>query len=68
MEPGDARLHGYEERPDRAPGDRVSTDSSGSFSREFDKDLAKHPTLLANLLAVGVGLLLITRRRSGSPA
>jgi len=95
------------------PETRVSTDSSGSFSREFDMDLAKHPTLLANLyepsgstlvlaahanasapahcrrdaslpytgshagpsagaagglLAVGVGLLLITRRRSGSPA
>jgi LPXTG-motif cell wall-anchored protein len=95
------------------PETRVSTDSSGSFSREFDMDLAKHPTLLANLyepsgstlvlaahanasapahcrrdaslpytgshaglsagaagglLAIGVGLLLITRRRSGSPA
>jgi LPXTG-motif cell wall-anchored protein len=95
------------------PETRVSTDSSGSFSREFDMDLAKHPTLLANLyepsgstlvlaahatasapahcrrdaslpytgshfglsagaagglLAVGVGLLLIARRRSGSPA
>ena len=95
------------------PETRVSTDSSGSFSREFDMDLAKHPTLLAilyepscstlvlaahanasapahcrrdaslpytgsraglsagaagGLLAVGVGLLLITRRRSGSPA
>jgi LPXTG-motif cell wall-anchored protein len=95
------------------PETRVSTDSSGSFSREFDMDLAKHPTLLANLyepsgstlvlaahanasapahcrrdaslpytgshaglsagaagglLAVGVGLVLITRRRSGSTA
>lgn len=95
------------------PETRITTDSSGSFSREFDMDLAKHPTLLANLyepsgstlvlaahanasapahcrrdaslpytgshaglsagaagglLAVGVGLLLITRRRSGSPA
>jgi LPXTG-motif cell wall-anchored protein len=91
----------------------VTTDSSGSFSREFDMDLAKHPSLLANLyeqsgdnlvlaahanasapahcrrdaslpytgsraglsagaagglLAVGVGLLLVTRRRSGSAA
>jgi LPXTG-motif cell wall-anchored protein len=92
---------------------RVSTDGSGSFSREFDMDLARHPTLLANLyessgatlvlaahanasapahcrrdaslpytgtpaalsataagglLAVGVGLLLLTRRRAGSAA
>jgi LPXTG-motif cell wall-anchored protein len=95
------------------PETRVTTDSSGSFSREFDMDLAKHPSLLANLyeqsgdnlvlaahanasapahcrrdaslpytgsraglsagaagglLAVGVGLLLVTRRRSGSAA
>ena len=95
------------------PETRVSTDSSGSFSREFDMDLARHPTLLANLyesngatlvldahanasapahcrrdaslpytgsraglsagaagglLAVGVGLLLLTRRRSSSAA
>jgi LPXTG-motif cell wall-anchored protein len=95
------------------PETRVSTDSSGSFSREFDMDLARHPTLLANLyesngatlvlaahanasapahcrrdaslpytgshaglsagvagglLAVGVGLLLVTRRRAGPAA
>ena len=31
------------------PETRVTTDGSGSFSREFDMDLAKHPTLLANL-------------------
>jgi LPXTG-motif cell wall-anchored protein len=93
------------------PETRVTSDSSGSFSREFDMDLAKHPTLLANLyesngntlvlaahanasapahcrrdaslpytgsgsglsagvagglLAVGVALLVVTRRRSGS--
>jgi LPXTG-motif cell wall-anchored protein len=95
------------------PETRVSTDGSGSFSREFDMDLARHPTLLANLyessgatlvlaahanasapahcrrdaslpytgtraglsaaaagglLAVGVGLLLLTRRRANSAA
>ena len=93
------------------PETRVTTDSAGSFSREFDMDLAKHPSLLGNLyeqngntlvlaahanasapahcrrdaslpytgshtglsagasgglLAVGVVLLLVTRRRSGS--
>jgi LPXTG-motif cell wall-anchored protein len=93
------------------PETRVTSDSSGSFSREFDMDLAKHPMLLANLyesngntlvlaahanasapahcrrdaslpytgpgsglsagvagglLAVGVALLVVTRRRSGS--
>ncbi|HKQ00181.1 MAG TPA: LPXTG cell wall anchor domain-containing protein [Actinomycetes bacterium] len=95
------------------PETRVTADSSGSFSREFDMDLARHPSLLANLyesngdtlvlaahanasapahcrrdaslpytgtraglsagvagglLAVGVGLLLVTRRRAGSAA
>jgi LPXTG-motif cell wall-anchored protein len=95
------------------PETRVLTGSSGSFSREFAMDLARHPTLLANLyesngatlvlaahanasapahcrrdaslpytgthaglsagvagglLAVGVGLLLVTRRRAGSAA
>jgi LPXTG-motif cell wall-anchored protein len=92
---------------------QVTADGSGSFSREFDMDLAKHPSLLANLyesngdvlvlaahanasapahcrrdaslpytgsgaglsagaaaglLAVGVALVLGTRRRSGSAA
>ena len=96
---------------DVLPDTRVTTDSAGSFSREFDMDLAKHPSLLGNLyeqngntlvlaahanasapahcrrdaslpytgshtglsagasgglLAVGVVLLLVTRRRSGS--
>ena len=96
---------------DVLPETRVTTDSAGSFSREFDMDLAKHPSLLGNLyeqngntlvlaahanasapahcrrdaslpytgshtglsagasaglLAVGVVLLLVTRRRSGS--
>lgn len=95
------------------PETRVTADGSGSFSREFDMDLAKHPSLLANLyesngdvlvlaahanasapahcrraaslpytgsgaglsagaaaglLAVGVALVLGTRRRSGSAA
>jgi LPXTG-motif cell wall-anchored protein len=98
---------------DVLPETRVTTDSSGSFSREFDIDLAKHPSLLGNLyerngntlvlaahakasapahcrrdaslpytgsragpsagaagglLALGVVLLLVTRRRSGSAA
>jgi LPXTG-motif cell wall-anchored protein len=98
---------------DVLPETRVTTDSAGSFSREFDMDLAKHPGLLGSLyelngnvlvlaahanasapahcrrdaslpytgshaglsagaagglLAVGVGLLLVTRRRSGSAA
>jgi LPXTG-motif cell wall-anchored protein len=98
---------------DVLPDTRVTADSAGSFSREFDMDLAKHPSLLANLyelngntlvlaahanasapahcrrdaslpytgshtglwagaaaglLAVGVVLLLVTRRRSGSAA
>jgi LPXTG-motif cell wall-anchored protein len=98
---------------DVLPETRVTADSAGSFSREFDMDLARHPTLLANLyessgatlvlaahanasapahcrrdaslpytgtpaalsataagglLAVGVGLLLLTRRRAGSAA
>src|SRR4029453_11550150 len=30
-------------------GVRVTTDGSGSFSRAFDIDLARHPALLANL-------------------
>jgi hypothetical protein len=92
---------------------RVTADASGSFSREYDMDLAKHPSLLANLyesngntlvlaahanasapahcrrdaslpytgsraglstgvagglVAVGVELLLVTRRRSGPAA
>ena len=31
------------------PETRITSDSSGSFSREFDMDLAKHPALLGNL-------------------
>jgi LPXTG-motif cell wall-anchored protein len=95
------------------PETRVTADSSGSFSREYDMDLAEHPSLLANLyesngntlvlaahanasapahcrrdaslpytgsragwlagaagglLALGVALLLVTRRRSGTAA
>jgi LPXTG-motif cell wall-anchored protein len=95
------------------PETRVTADASGSFSREYDMDLAKYPSLLANLyesngntlvlaahanasapahcrrdaslpytgsraglsagvagglVAVGVGLLLVTRRRSGPAA
>ena len=95
------------------PETRITTDSSGRFSREFDMDLAKHPALLGNLyeqngstlvlaahanasapahcrrdaslpytgsraglsagaagglLVLGVGLLLVTRRRAGSAA
>jgi hypothetical protein len=31
------------------PETRVQTDASGSFEREFDMDLTRHPALLANL-------------------
>ena len=51
------------------PATQVTADGSGSFSREFDMDLAKHPSLLANLYeSNGDVLVLGTRRRSGSAA
>jgi LPXTG-motif cell wall-anchored protein len=51
------------------PETRVSTDSSGSFSREFDMDLAKHPTLLANLYeSNGATLVLAAHANASAPA
>ena len=51
------------------PETRVSTDSSGSFSREFDMDLARHPTLLANLYeSNGATLVLAAHANASAPA
>ena len=50
------------------PETRVSTDSSGSFFREFDMDLAKHPTLLANLYEPsGATLVLPAHANASAP-
>ncbi|HEV2918272.1 MAG TPA: MYXO-CTERM sorting domain-containing protein [Actinomycetota bacterium] len=50
-------------------GARVTTDGSGSFSREFDVDLAKHPTLLANLYEQsGSTLVLAAHANAQAPA
>src|SRR4029453_16460545 len=50
-------------------GARVTTDGSGSFSREFDVDLAKHPTLLANLYETsGSTLVLAAHAKAHAPA
>jgi LPXTG-motif cell wall-anchored protein len=48
---------------------RITTDSSGSFSREFDVDLAKHPALLGNLFEQnGNTLVLAAHTRASAPA
>ena len=52
------------------PETRVTTNSSGSFTREYDMDLAKHPSLLANLYESNGNTLVLAasrRRRSRSP-
>jgi LPXTG-motif cell wall-anchored protein len=50
-------------------GARVTTDGSGSFSREFDMDLAKHPILLANLYEQsGSTLVLAAHANAQAPA
>jgi LPXTG-motif cell wall-anchored protein len=50
-------------------GARVTTDGAGSFSREFDVDLAKHPTLLANLYEQsGSALVLAAHANAQAPA
>jgi LPXTG-motif cell wall-anchored protein len=50
-------------------GARVTTDASGSFSREFDMDLAKHPALLANLYErSGSTLVLAAHANAQAPA
>ena len=47
----------------------VTTDGSGSFSREFDIDLARHPALLANLYEPsGSTLVLAAHANAQAPA
>ena len=51
------------------PETRVTTDSSGRFSREFDMDLAKHPALLGNLYEEnGDTLVLAAHANASAPA
>jgi LPXTG-motif cell wall-anchored protein len=51
------------------PETRITTDSSGSFSREFDMDLAKHPALLGNLYEQnGSTLVLAAHTNASAPA
>jgi LPXTG-motif cell wall-anchored protein len=51
------------------PETRITTDSSGSFSREFDMDLARHPALLGNLYEEnGNTLVLAAHTRASAPA
>ena len=51
------------------PETRITTDSSGNFAREFDMDLAKHPTLLGNLFEQnGNTLVLAAHTRASAPA
>ena len=51
------------------PETRVTSDSSGSFSREFDMDLAKHPSLVANLYeSNGNTLVLAAHANASAPA
>jgi hypothetical protein len=51
------------------PETRVTTDSSGRFSREFDMDLAKHPALLGNLYEENGGtLVLAAHANTSAPA
>ena len=51
------------------PKTQVTTDSSGKFSREFDMDLAKHPSLLGNLFEQnGNTLVLAAHTRASAPA
>jgi LPXTG-motif cell wall-anchored protein len=51
------------------PATRITTDSSGSFSREIDMDLAKHPALLGNLFEQnGNTLVLAAHAKASAPA
>jgi LPXTG-motif cell wall-anchored protein len=51
------------------PDARVTTDSSGSFEREFDLDLARHPSLLADLYEQsGTTLVLAAHTGAQAPA
>ena len=50
-------------------GTRVTADGSGSFSREFDMDLAKHPGLVGNLYeSNGNTLVLAAHANASAPA
>jgi LPXTG-motif cell wall-anchored protein len=54
---------------DELPETRITTDSSGSFSREFDMDLNKHPALLGNLYEQnGNTLVLAAHANASAPA
>ncbi len=54
---------------DVLPETRVTTDSAGSFSREFDMDLARHPSLLGNLYERnGTTLVLAAHANASAPA
>jgi LPXTG-motif cell wall-anchored protein len=48
------------------PRTRITTDSSGRFSREFDMDLAKHPALLGNLYEENGGTLVLAAHANAS--
>ena len=48
------------------PRTQVTTDSSGSFSREFDMDLARHPALLGNLYEENGGTLVLAAHANTS--
>jgi hypothetical protein len=51
------------------PETRVRTDGSGSFEREFDMDLTRHPSLLANLYeSNGSTLVLAAHTNASAPA
>jgi LPXTG-motif cell wall-anchored protein len=51
------------------PETRVQTDGAGSFEREFDMDLTRHPSLLANLYeAKGSTLVLAAHTNATAPA
>ena len=51
------------------PETQVTADGSGSFAREFDMDLAKHPSLLANLYeSNGEVLVLAAHANASAPA
>jgi LPXTG-motif cell wall-anchored protein len=51
------------------PQTQVTTDGSGSFEREFDMDLARHPALLADLFErSGTTLVLAAHTSAQAPA
>ena len=48
------------------PRTRITTDSAGRFTREFDMDLAKHPALLGNLYEENGGTLVLAAHANAS--